>query len=29
LAYGQNNKGFSTYTIVQRFTNWLIHVGRG
>lgn len=21
LAYGQNNKGFSTYTIVQRFTN--------
>ena len=21
LAYGQNNKGYSTYTIVQRFTN--------
>jgi len=21
LTYGQNNKGFSTYTIVQRFTN--------
>jgi hypothetical protein len=21
LSYGQNNKGFSTYTIVQRFTN--------
>lgn len=21
LAYGQNNKGFNTYTIVQRFTN--------